>query len=46
MIFVVQCAMNGLVETTRRKIASNASVDGLRAILLKPSVQFFQFLRL
>jgi hypothetical protein len=43
--FVVQSAMDGFVETARRKIGLNASVDGLRTILVKPGVQFFQLLR-
>jgi hypothetical protein len=34
--FVIQGAMNSLVEATRLKIGLNASIDGLRTISLKP----------
>ena len=36
VIFVVQGAMNGLVETALRKIGLDASVERLRAIFVKP----------
>ncbi len=44
-LFVIQSAMDGFVETARRQIGLKANVDGLRAILIKPRIQFFQFLR-
>jgi hypothetical protein len=34
--FVIQGAMNSLVETARLKVGLNASIDGLRTVLLKP----------
>jgi hypothetical protein len=37
--------MNGFVETTRRKVGLNVSIDGLGMMLVKPQVQFLQLLR-
>jgi hypothetical protein len=38
---VVQGAMDGLVETARRKIGLKVSVERLREIFVQPCVQFF-----
>jgi len=43
VLFVVQGALDGLVEASRRKIGLDASVDRRRAVLLKPRVQFLDF---
>ena len=45
VFFVVQGAVNRLVETACGEVGLNAGVDGLRAMLVKPCVQFFQFRR-
>jgi len=45
VLFVVQGAMNGLVETARSKVGLNAGVYGLRMVPVKPQVQFVQLFR-
>src|SRR5262245_29608540 len=44
-LFVVQCAGNGVVQTTRGKVGLKARVDGLRVVLIQPRIKFGQLLR-
>ena len=43
VLFVVQGALDGRVETSGREIGLEACVDRRRAVLLKPCVQFLHF---
>jgi hypothetical protein len=45
LFFIVQSAINGFVEAPRLKVGLNAGINGLRAVLVKPQVQFIQLLR-
>jgi hypothetical protein len=45
VLLVVQSALDGCVEASRRKGGLNATVDRRRAVLLKPCVQFLYFAR-
>jgi hypothetical protein len=36
--------MDSLVEMARRKVRLNASINGLRVMLIKPQIQFVQLL--
>ena len=45
VLLVVQSALDGRVEASRRKIGLYASVDRRRAVLLEPRVQFLDFAR-
>jgi hypothetical protein len=42
---VVQCPLNGFVETPRFKVGLNLGIDEVRVIAVKPQVQFVQLLR-
>jgi hypothetical protein len=45
VLFVVQSAVDGLVQAACGKVGLNASIEGLRAVLVKPQVQFLQLSR-
>ena len=45
VFLIVQGAVDRLVETARGEVGLNAGVNGLRAMLVKPRVQFFEFTR-
>jgi hypothetical protein len=42
---VVQCPLNGFVETPRFKVGLNLGIDEVRMMAVKPQVQFVQLLR-
>jgi hypothetical protein len=44
VLFVVQGSLDRFVETARRKIGLDTSIDGV-GVLVKPHAQFLQFLR-
>ena len=45
VFLIVQSAVDCLVEAACGEVGLNAGVNGLRAMLVKPRVQFFQFTR-
>ncbi len=45
VFLVFQGLVDEVIQPARFKVGLNARVDGLRAVLVQPGVQFFQFLR-